>query len=219
MHKKYNQLEKISHHEINHISNKNEENQQLKLNIHYIQQQIINMMSKNQRQIDECALLNEKIRLYTQLNDSHHQQQQQCSFHINLFSRRIVNLQQENNRLLINLQNSQTKAMMIISSHRNKVLKKENMYQINQSLSHRPLIVRDSPMRVRTHKTLEHYSIYVERLMKIIYQCVQWREKLAQMNQLYFVMSYALRINVILVLFVDKNRTNSSTNEIVINKK
>jgi len=145
------------------------------------------MMSRNKRQIDECSLLNEKIRLYTQLNDINNQQQQRCSFHMKHFSYRILNLQQENNRLLNNLQDLQKKAMIITSSHHDKLLKKDNLHKINQVLSHRPLFVRDSPMRVHTHKTLENYLTFVNRLMKIVHQCVQWQEKLAWINQLYFV--------------------------------
>jgi len=140
------------------------------------------MMSKNKRQIDEHSLLNEKIRLYTQLNDINNQQQQRCSFYIKHFSYRILNLQQENNRLLNNLQNLQNKTMIVTSSHHDKLLKKDNLHQINQTL-----IIRDSPMRVHTHKTLENYSTFVNRLMKIIHQCVQWQEKLSWINQLYFV--------------------------------
>jgi hypothetical protein len=149
-------------------------------------------MSGNKRQIDEYLLLNEKIRLYTKLNDIKNQQQQRCSFHINHFSCQILNLQQENNRLLNNLQNLQKKAMIIISSYHDNLLKKDNLYQINQTLSHRPVIIRDSPMRVHTHRSLEDYSTFVNRLLKIIHQCVQWREKVAGINQLYFVISYYL---------------------------
>ncbi len=185
-------MEKLSDHEINYIIKKNQENEQLKLNIQNIKQQIIHMMSRNQRQRDEGFLLNEKIRLYTQLNDIHHQQQQRCSFQIDRLSYRILNLQGENNRLLKNLQNLHKKTMMSISVHHDKLLKKDNLYQINQIVSHQPLTIRDSPMRMHTHKALDDYSTFVNRLMKIIHQCVQWREKLAWMNQLYFVISHCL---------------------------
>ncbi|CAF4244538.1 unnamed protein product, partial [Rotaria sordida] len=184
--KKYDQLELLSNYEINHIINKYHENQQFKLNIHKLKQQIMNMMSKNKRHLDEYLLLNEKIRLYTQLNNIYNQQQQQYSFHIHNFSRRILNLQQENNQLLINLGNLQKKTMMTTLYQHNKVLKQENLYQINQILSHQPLIIRDSPIRIHIHKALEDYLTFVKRYMKIIYQCVQWREKLSWINQLYF---------------------------------
>jgi len=192
IHQKSDQLEKLSDNEINYIINKNQENEQLKLNIQNIKQQIIHMMSRNKRQIDECSLLNEKIRLYTQLNDINNRKQQGCSFHINHLSCQILNLHQENNRLLNNLQNLQQKTMIITSSHHDKLLRKDNLYQINQILSHRPLIIRDSPMRVHIHRTLEDYSIFVNRLMEIIQQCIQWREKVAWINQLYFVISHYL---------------------------
>jgi hypothetical protein len=76
-------------------------------------------------------------------------------------------------------------------------------------------------MPIHIHEALENYSIHIERLMKIIYQCVQWREKLAQINQLYFVISFLLsnEKESSCVLFADKNRTNSSPNKIIINKK
>ncbi len=186
------QLEKISQNEINHIINKIEENQQLKFNIYNIKQQIINMMSRNKREIDECTLLNEKICLYTQSNDMMNRQQQRCSYQINHFSRCVLDLQQENNRLLNNLENLQKKAMMTISSHHNQVLQKDNLYKINQILSHRPLTIRNSPRHAHTHIPLEDYPTFVNRLIKIIYQCVQWREQLAWINQLYFVISHHL---------------------------
>ncbi|CAF4637322.1 unnamed protein product, partial [Rotaria sp. Silwood2] len=151
IYKKYDQLESLSDYEIKHIINKYQENQQFKLNIHKLKQQIMNMMSKSKRHIDEYLLLNEKIRLYTQLNDIYNQHQQRYSFHIHYLSRRILNLQQENNQLLINLQNLQKKAMITTSYQHNKVLKQRNLYQINQILSHRPLIIRDSPIRVHIH--------------------------------------------------------------------
>ncbi|CAF0722070.1 unnamed protein product [Rotaria sp. Silwood1] len=186
IHKKYDQLQSLSDYEINHIVNKYQENQQFKLNIHKLKQQIMNMMSKNKRHIDEYLLLNEKICLYTQLNDIYKQQQEQYSFQIHNFSRRILNLQQENNQLLISLQNLQRKAMITTLNQHHKVLKQENLYQINQILSYRPLIIRDSPIRVHSDKALEDYLTFVKRYMKIIHQCVQWREKLAWINQLYF---------------------------------
>ncbi|CAF1530058.1 unnamed protein product, partial [Rotaria sordida] len=45
---------------------------------------------------------------------------------------------------------------------------------------------RDSPIRVHINKALEDYLTFVKRYMKIIYQCVQWREKLSWISQLYF---------------------------------
>ncbi len=217
--KKNDQLKKISHNEINHIINKIEENQQLKFNIYNIKQQIINMMSRNKREIDECTLLNEKICLYTQSNDMMNRQQQRCSDHINHFSRCILDLQQENNRLLNSLENLQKKAMIIISSHHNQVLKKDNLYKSNRILSHRPLTIRNSPRHA--HIPLEDYPTFVNRLIKIIYQCVQSREQLAWINQLYFVISHHLikkRVDSFYLL-TDKKRTNSSTNAFISNKK
>ncbi|CAF5179090.1 unnamed protein product, partial [Rotaria magnacalcarata] len=71
---KNNQLESLSDNEMHRIINKTHENEQLKLNIHNLKQQIINAISKNKRHLDEYSLLNEKIRLYTQLNDIYNQQ-------------------------------------------------------------------------------------------------------------------------------------------------
>lgn len=187
IHQKNDQFENLSENEINVINKQNEENEQLKLNIHHIKQRIIHMISRNKRQIDERILLNEKIRLYTQLNDINQQQEQCCVFYIKQYSSRIWNLQQKTHRFVNHIQNLQKKMMMIVSFQHEKRLKKDNLHRINQTLSRRSVIVRDSPMRIHIDKALEDYSIYVNRLMKIIHQCIQWREKLEWINQIYLV--------------------------------
>ncbi|CAF3856395.1 unnamed protein product [Rotaria magnacalcarata] len=179
---KNNQLESLSDNEMHRIINKTHENEQLKLNIHNLKQQIINAISKNKRHLDEYSLLNEKIRLYTQLNDIYNQQQQQCSFHIDQFSRRILHLQQENKQLLTSLQNVRKEAIITTTYQHSKVLKNDDLYRI---LSYRPLITRDSSIRVHTDKALENYSTLTKRYSQIIHECVQWREKLAWINQIY----------------------------------
>ena len=180
IYQKNDQLENLSENERNRIIKQKEENEQLKLNIHNIKQRIINMISRNKRQIDERVLLNEKIRLLTQLNDIHQQQEQCCAFNIKQYSSRIMNLQQKTHRFVDNIRNLEKKMMSIISS--------QHKQQSNQTLSRRRVvIIRDSPMRIHIDKTLEDYPIYVNRLMEIIHQCIQWREKSERINQLYFV--------------------------------
>ncbi|UJR26165.1 hypothetical protein I4U23_007509 [Adineta vaga] len=193
LHKKYDQLEKLSDNEINRITKKIEENELLKLNITKIKQQIINMISQNKRQIDESLLLREKIHLYTQLNDMINQQEDRYSFYVNRFSRYIVDLQQENNRLLTTMENLKTKSMIIFDSHQYKVQKKVDILHINQILSDRPIHIRKNSVQIDVHKTLENYSISVKQLVKIIYQVVQWREKLAWITQRYFTKMNEIR--------------------------
>jgi hypothetical protein len=114
------------------------------------------------------------------LNDIHQQQEQCCAFDIKQYSSRIMNLQQKTHRFVDSIRNLEKKMMSIISS--------QHEQRLNQTVSRRPVvIVRDSPMRVHIDKTLEDYPIYVNRLMEIIHQCIQWREKLEWINQLYSV--------------------------------
>ncbi|CAF3667470.1 unnamed protein product [Adineta steineri] len=181
LYKKQDQFEKLSDNEINHIIDKIEENEQLKVNIHNIKQQILDMISTNKRRTDEYSLLQEKIRLSQQLNDMI--TRQQYSYHRNHFIHQVLDLQQENNRLSKNLQDLQKKSIITISSNYNKLVKKDDLYQ---SISHQPLIVRNNQMHNKIDKALEDYPTFVNQLMKAIYQCVHWREKLLWINQLYF---------------------------------
>ena len=184
---KIDQVEKISANEINRIVKQTEENEQLKWNNHRLKQRIISFTSRNQRQIHECALLNEKISLYTKLNDLC-QQQEHCSVLDNKdYFIRIGNVQRENKRLNENIQNFQKKAMVILSAHHPKPSKTDNLNRINQSLSHSPVLIHYNPTHRRTDKAFEDYSLYVNRLMDLIHQCIRWREKLIKMNQSYWV--------------------------------
>lgn len=185
--KKIDQLETIFAIETNRIVKQTEENEQLKWNNRRLKQRIISFTSRNQRQTHECALLNEKIGLYTKLNDLR-QQQEQCYVLDNKdYFIRIGNLQRENKRLNETIQHFQKKAMIILSAHHPKRSKQDNLNRMNQSLSHSPVLIRHNPVHCRTDKAFEDYSLYVNRLMDLIHQCIQWREKLVGMNQSYWV--------------------------------
>ena len=207
---KTDQFEKISTNEIYRITKQTEENEQLKLNIHRLQQQISRLISRNQRQIDECTLLEEKIDLYIQLTDLRQQQEQCYEWDIKDYLIRIANLQRENERLNENIQECQKKAIVVISSHQQN--------RINQNLSHRPILVRNHAQDRHTHQTVEDYSYYINRLMERISQCIQWREKLATINRLYWVMESFdwNRRKFVCCLFLEKNPTDRATKKIVI---
>ena len=109
--------------------------------------------------------------------------------------------------------------MIITSRHCNKVVKQEKLYQMDRILSHRSLVIRDSSMRARIQKELENYLTYIERYMKIFHQCIEWREKLAWINELYFVSWYDFIRDKHVYLFVEKNSKHSSTIDLIINNK
>ncbi|CAF0813750.1 unnamed protein product [Adineta ricciae] len=185
LHKKYHQLEKLSDNEINRIRKKEEENERLKCDIQRLQQQVANMISRNKRQIDESSLLHEKIRLYTQINDGISQQEQQYSCHIHRLTRRIIDLQQENNRSSDTIGNLQRKSLDIVSSRYNQVQQKVNIHRMNQIISDRSISVRNRSVQVDAEKIVNAYSTSVNQLVKIIYQVARWREKLVWITQLY----------------------------------
>lgn len=188
----FDQFENFFQYEIHFILEKNHENEQLKYFNQNLKHKIINLMSKNQRQYNEYLLLNEKIHFYTQINHQYNQEKQDYCIQINYYSYQILDLQKDNDRLLNNLRNLQKKTKEIISFHQDNLLKKEKLCQINQILFHQPIIIRDSPMHIHTLKSLDNYTIFVNRLMEIIHQCIQWREKLFSINQHYFVRFYNL---------------------------
>lgn len=184
---KIDQLEKTSANEMNRIIKQTEENEQLKWNIRRLKQRIVSFTSRNQRQVDECALLNEKISLYTKLNDFCQQQEQCYALDNKGYLIRIENLHSENKRLNENIHSFQKKAIIILSSHHRKRLEKGNLDRINQSLSHPPALIRHNPTHLYTGRAFEDYSLYVNRLTNIIHECIRWRDQLAKMNQCYWV--------------------------------
>lgn len=190
---KYDQLESLSDNEISLITNKNQENEQLKLNIYHLKQQILNTMSKTKRHINEYSLLNEKFRLYTQFNNIYSEKQQQCVFYLHQFASRILNLQNENQQLLLNLRNLRKNAMITTKYQQNKMLQQKYLHEI---FSHQPILIHNISNRVHIDKELEDYSLFIRRYLKILQECVKWREKLRWINQLYFVSSsYFVQVN------------------------
>ena len=218
LYKKYDQLEKLSDNEINRIR----KNERLKSNIQRLKQQVANMISRNKRQIDESSLLHEKIRLYTQINDGINQQKQRYSCHIHRLTRRIIDLQQENNRSSDTIANLQRKSLDIVSSHYSQVQQKVNIHRMNQIISDRSMSVRNRSVQIDAEKILNAYSASVNQLVKIIYQVAQWREKLVWITQLYSVTHYSTGTKVNLycfLLFLDKNGKSTAADEIISRKQ
>ena len=183
-------VEKITEEEIKHILQRYEENAQLRMDIGNTQRLLAQLLSRNKRQIHECSLVDEKLTLYIQLNDTDEKQKREHSSDLQRTCRRIVNLEEANHQLEYQLRIIQKESLLITRTHQDRLLRTEQLYQINQRIFHRPVAIRNSLSQTRTRSELDRYPIYVHRLTNIIEQCVQWREKLLQIDQLYSVGSF-----------------------------
>ena len=184
---KTERLEKISHEEIKQILQKCEDNAQLRIETIDNRRYIAQLLSRNKRRIDECYLVNEQLHLYTQMNDKNEKQQRLNSSDLQHTCCRISNVEQANHQLENQLRISQNESLLIVRSHQDRLLKKHRMYQINQRIFHRPVVIRDSLSQAYIYKQLSRYPAFVQRLMNTIEQCVQWRGQLLQIDRLYWV--------------------------------
>ena len=188
------QVEHFAQYELQRILHQSEENEQLRSSTERMKQHIMYLISKNKRQMDECSLLEEKIRLHARMKDTNTKREEQCSSSIDRLSRRIIQLQQETHRLRERSRTSQRRSMMAIASHQDRVSKREDISQMMQTLVHRPMLVRDSPMRLHTHRELSNYTSLIRRLLNLIDQCLQWRHKNSQIDQQYLVSDLSLEL-------------------------
>lgn len=186
---KAERLETISHEEIKQILQKYEDNAQLRIEIIDNRRCIAQLLSRNKRRINECSLVHEQLHLYIRMNDKNEKQQRQNSSDLQHTCCRIFNLEQANHQLENQRRISENESLLIVRCHQDRLLKKQQMYQINQRIFHRTVIIRDSLSQAYIYKELRRYPTFVQRLMNTIEQCVQWREQLLQIDRLYWVRS------------------------------
>lgn len=184
---KIDQQQKRSDREIDLILQTYNQNEHLNEDILRKQQQMIHLASRNKRRMQECLLLNEKIRLYQAMNDQCEKQEQQASRMIQHLSHRILNIEHENDQMRNKLRIAQRQTLKTTLTHQFEVKRKEQMHRINQALLDRPVVIRDSPMRLHYQAALETYPTLVYRLARTIEESVRWREKILWIDHLYFV--------------------------------
>lgn len=186
-HQQFDHFDQLSDNEILHLMRIKQDNERLKSVIYQLKQKIINRMSQNNRYFNEYILLNEKIDSYTQLNDNLSREEKQFQFEKNQYVLRILNLQKTNRLLLNQLEDLKKKSLSIARLHHEQSQKQD---QLN-----RTRVYRSVPSH-QTEMTSEDYSKYVKQLTDIIHQCIQWRDRLRSIDQLYFVRNEELMLNV-----------------------
>ena len=178
LHQQFDHFEQLSDHENHHLIKIKQDNERLKSIIYQLKQKIINQTSQNNRYLNEYILLNEKIELYMKLNNQLSQQEKRYQFEKDQDLVRILNLEKTNKLLYNRLENQQKKIISIAVSHHEQVRKRD---QFNRTRIYRPMTSH------LTEKSPEDYSKYTKQLIDIIHQCIQWRERLRSIDQLYFV--------------------------------